>query len=178
MKIKRTVELKTKTFEVGDVFSVKLKDGQNIDFMAMQQQDKNMLFMAVQCLNQRYTMKDIKEKDILNTEILDLFPKKLKKKLIPFENGSLLRLPREKEVFGENKIGADEGDIIQFEPMKYRYNRIGFSNEENYVWWWLDTPNSATPPSFFAVVGSGGSLGSHNASCAIGVRPLLQIENR
>lgn len=85
-----------------------------------------------------YEESDLRKK--LNGEILNLFPAELKTMMAPFDNGDLLRLPTEKEIFGENYYGEYESPYVkQWKPMKKRRNRMAFdgSKEENLQWYWL-----------------------------------------
>lgn len=60
--------------------------------------------------------------------------------MAPFDNGDLLRLPTEKEIFGENYYGEYESPYVkQWKPMKKRRNRMAFdgTKDENLQWYWL-----------------------------------------
>lgn len=112
----------------------------------------------------------------LNSEVLELYPDKLRKIMIPFENGDMLRIPTEKEIFGENINGDDhEGeDIKQFECMKEQRNRIAFQGSKTNDWEWYWLQNVVANVSF-AVCSRGGYASFGSASAAHGVRPLLRI---
>lgn len=94
-----------------------------------------MVFCLVDCLPSEHPMNSTstneggyEESDLrkkLNGEILNLFPAELKAMMTPFDNGDLLRLPTEKEIFGENYYGEYESPYVkQWKPMKKRRNRI------------------------------------------------------
>ena len=112
MKVKRMIKSDVDTFKVGDIIKVKLTDGVKVQAMAMQQEEDGMIFCLVDCLPGEYPMNSTRtneggyeESDLrkkLNGEILNLFPVELTDMMIPFDNGDLLRLPTEKEIFGEN----------------------------------------------------------------------------
>ena len=109
MKVKRTIKLETDTLKIGDIIKVKLTDGVKVQAMAMQQEEDGMIFCLVDCLPGEYPMNSTRtnkggyeESDLrkkLNGEILNLFPVELTDMMIPFDNGVLLRLPTEKEIF-------------------------------------------------------------------------------
>ncbi len=85
-----------------------------------------MLFIFEDCLKDECSMNEI-----LNDEILDgiykKIPKKIRKRKVDFGDGEYLRLPTEKEIFGVNEYGKEEGEEVeQFECMKKRKHRIAF----------------------------------------------------
>lgn len=186
MKVERLNKIETATFELGDVIKFKLNDGEKVEAMAVKQEDDGMVFLLVDCLEQEYSMNatdtteggyeasDLREK--LNGEILDRFPQKIKARMVPFDNGDPLRLPTEKEIFGENPWGEDEHESVErFKGMKKRRNRMAFQgNNGDPEWYWLQNPveNSA---AFFAGVSSHGLAYCYSASYAFGVRPAFKI---
>ena len=98
--------------------------------------------------------------------------------MVAFQNGDLLRLPTEKEIFGENRYGEYESeDVTQFEPMKLRRNRIAFQGMNGaWEWWWLANKVRGSAANFAYVNGTG-FAGCLNASYATGVRPAFKIKN-
>ena len=137
MKVKGMIEYDVDTFKVGDVIEVKLADGVKVQAMAVQQEEDGMVFCLVDCLPSEHPMNSTstneggyEESDLrkkLNGEILNLFPAELKAMMTPFDNGDLLRLPTEKEIFGENYYGEYESPYVkQWKPMKKRRNRMAF----------------------------------------------------
>ena len=135
MKVRRTEKIKVNTFRVGDVIRFKLSDGEKVEMLAVKEESDGMIFCFADCLAKEYSMNeqntneggwdasDLRKK--LNSEILDRFPRKIRKLLLPFENGDMLRLPTEKEIFGSNPCGEDEPESVsQWKPMKQRKNRI------------------------------------------------------
>lgn len=188
MKVRRTEKIKVNTFRVGDVIRFKLSDGEKVEMLAVKEESDGMIFCFADCLAKEYSMNeqntneggwdasDLRKK--LNSEILDRFPRKIRKLLLPFENGDMLRLPTEKEIFGSNQCGEDEPESVsQWKPMKQRKNRIASQGlNGGWEWYWLQNrvPNSAA--SFAAVDGdSYASCGA--ASHANGVRPVVKIKN-
>ena len=181
MKVYRNVEIKTEEIQVGDVIRFSLKNGENAEAMAVEKQADGMVFCFVDCLEKEYPMNTSEggyEKSflrkVLNSEIVDLFPDDLREKMIPFANGDLLKIPSEKEMFGENVYSDEPEDCEQWEPMKDRRNRIAFQGSRTGVmeWTWLrDVVNA----SGFASVYSTGSSVYSSASASNGVRPTFKI---
>lgn len=188
MKVRRTEKIKVNTFRVGDVIRFKLSDGEKVEMLAVKEESDGMIFCFADCLAKEYSMNeqntneggwdasDLRKK--LNSEILDRFPRKIRKLLLPFENGDMLRLPTEKEIFGSNQCGEDEPESVsQWKPMKQRKNRIASQGlNGGWEWYWLQNrvPNSA---AYFADVGGYGYANCDNASGADGVRPVVKIKN-
>jgi hypothetical protein len=190
MKVKRMIKSDVDTFKVGDIIKVKLTDGVNVQAMAMQQEEDGMIFCLVDCLPGEYPMNSTRtneggyeESDLrkkLNGEILNLFPAELKAMMAPFDNGDLLRLPTEKEIFGENYYGEYESPYVkQWKPMKKRRNRMAFdgSKDENLQWYWLMNKVRESATLFSYVSGAGGA-NYDGASLSLGVRPAFKIKNR
>lgn len=187
MKLFRTNEIDTNEYKIGDVISFTLTDGEEVEAMAVKPVEDGMLFCFVDCLKKAYRMnrKDTNEggyfasdlRGILNGEILDRFPVELRSRLLPLENGDLLRLPSEREIFGENSYGAEESDEVeQWECMKDRRNRIAFPGENagKWEWYWLQNVVEDTAAAF-AFVSCCGRAGYYSASYASSVRPAFKI---
>lgn len=190
MKVKRMIKSDVDTFKVGDIIKVKLTDGVKVQAMAMQQEEDGMIFCLVDCLPGEYPMNSTRtneggyeESDLrkkLNGEILNLFPAELKAMMAPFENGDLLRLPTEKEIFGENYYGEYESPYVkQWKPMKKCRNRMTFdgTKDENLQWYWLMNKVRESAP-LFSNVSSYGRANTNHASGSFGVRPAFKIKNR
>lgn len=185
MEIKRMVNAEG-TFEVEDIISFELASGEKVQAMAMEQTDKGMLFMLVDCLATEYRMNsrstnkggydatELRKK--LNGEILASFPDEVRKRMAAFDNGDYLRLPTEKEIFGENVYGEEEPDSVkQFEPMKERRNRIAFQGMNgDWEWYWLANAVKNTAACFASVDDDGGASCSF-ASYSRGVRPAFLL---
>ena len=188
MKVKRTEEVDVQQFRVGDIIHFELSDGEKVEMLAVKEEDEGMIFCSSDCLEKECRMNrkntnaggwdasDLRKK--LNGEILDRFPQKIRKLLLPFENGDLLRLPTEKEIFGSNPCGEDEPESVsQWKPMKQRKNRIASQGlNGGWEWYWLQNrvPNSA---AYFAGANSIGLCDCYNASTEAGVRPVAKIKN-
>lgn len=147
-----------------------------------------MVFMLLDCLKETCQMNrdDTNDggyeesylREQLKTEYLERFPASLRLNMVPFENGDLLRIPTEREIFGENRYGEEEPDTVeQFEPMKKRRNRLasdGLNGGYQYYWIKNKRVGSATD---FCSVGNGGNAYYLSASYSLGVRPLYRIRN-
>lgn len=179
MQVLRTIEAEAGNpplFCVGDVLAFELMDGEKVEAMAMKETDQGMIFCFVDCLKDEENMHDLPGK--LNTTILERFPKEIRDVMGKFPDGRFLRLPTEKETFGCNEIGADEGDDVQqWEPMKDRRNRIAFQGlHGDSEWWWTETPDK-DDAAHFAFASNSGYCSYNHASGSYGVRPAFLISN-
>ena len=99
--------------------------------------------------------------------------------MVAFDDGDMLSIPTEKEIFGTNEYGEEESaDIKQLECMKQRRNRIAFQGfgTDVWEWYWLANRHKSSA-SLFAGVGNVGYSGYSIASYSRGVRPLFCIKN-
>lgn len=188
MKLFRTMETAADNgYMVGDVIAFTLTDGEEVEALAVKQEQDGMIFCLVDCLNQEYSMNeedsnrggyeatDLRVK--LNGEILERFPADIREKMVAFANGDYLRLPTEKEIFGCNDYGkAEPDDVQQWEPMKQRKNRIAFQGKgtDRWEWYWLQNAHKRYA-AFFAYVYYNGNANDGDASYASGVRPAFKI---
>lgn len=190
MKLFRTMETAADNgYMVGDVIAFSLTDGEEVEALAVKQEQDGMIFCLVDCLNQEYPMNkedsnrggyeatDLRMK--LKGEILDRFPAGIREKMVAFANGDYLRLPTEKEIFGCNEYGKAEPDNVQqWEPMKQRRNRIAFQGKgtDRWEWYWLQNAHKRYV-ALFALFSSNGDAYCNGASGAGGVRPAFKISN-
>lgn len=190
MKVKRNMMVDVELFEVGDIIKFKLNDGEKVQAMAVKETSKGMLFMLVDCLAKEYPMftslEDMTEdyftyensdlRKALNSEIIARFPEKIRSRMVTLDNGDMLRIPTEREIFGENVYGQEESDTVKrFKPMKKRRNRIAFQGKEGaWEWYWLMNRHKDSA-SLFAVVYGGGSADCGAASNPLGVRPVFLL---
>ena len=198
MEVKRTIKTDVESFELGDVISFKLKDGEKVQAKAVKQTDEGMLFFTVDCLKDEYQMfknpgwieimdtnyfnSDLRH--ALNGEILDRFPDEIRSRMVGMriDNESnmffdLLRIPTEREIFGENPYSKDESDtVVQFKGMQNRRNRMAFQGSKTgtWEWYWLQNRVEDTS-SIFAVVIHTGLVGYYSASNSLGVRPAFLL---
>lgn len=190
MKVKRNMMVDVELFEVGDIIKFKLNDGEKVQAMAVKETSKGMLFMLVDCLAKEYPMftslEDMTEdyftyensdlRKALNSEIIARFPEKIRSRMVTLDNGDMLRIPTEREIFGENVYGQEESDTVKrFKPMKKRRNRIAFQGKEGaWEWYWLMNRHKDSA-SYFALVNSNGIAGCNGASNPYGVRPVFLL---
>lgn len=155
--------------------------------MAVNQESDGMLFCLVDCLADEYSMNDTNTNEggyeysdlrkELNTEIIARFPADIKAMMVPFKNGDFLRLPTEKEIFGENWYGEHESSHVQqWKPMRQRRNRIAFQGKNgSWEWYWLQN-KCRDSAAGFACVASGGNADYTNASYSYGVRLVFKLK--
>lgn len=189
IEVKRMVKVNVNTVQVGDIIKVKLTDGVKMQAMAMQQEEDGMIFCMVDCPPGEYPMNSTRtneggyEESVLrkklNGEILTLFPVELTDVMIPFENGDFLRIPTEREIFGENRYGEYESpNVKQWRLMKKRRNRMACdgTKDGHLQWYWLMNKlrESATG---FSGVSCNGRADGNSASSSFGVRPVFKIKN-
>ena len=197
MEVTRKTKIETEAFELGDIIKFKLADGQKVKAMAVRQDENGTLFVTVDCLKDRYPMfknpgamgsmeicyfnSDLRH--YLNKEVLKLFPEEIRSRMniMPVGNNEydLLRIPTEREIFGENPYGEEESkEVKRFKGMKKRRNRIAFrateDNKEAWEWYWLQNRVEDTAARF-AVVGSAGFASYYGASGSLGVRPVFLL---
>lgn len=186
MKVKRTVKVKNpERYEVGDIISFKLTNGEKVEALAVKEDNENMLFCLVDCLNDEYQMNSNNTTEggfeaselntYLNVKIIRLFPEKIKKNMVPFENEKYLRIPTEREIFGEAKYGNEPDSVEQWKPMKKRKNRIaGLGKNGELDWYWLASVASST---LFCACYLYGFASYSGASYTNGVRPVFLLKN-
>lgn len=194
MKVYRTSEvLAGGRYEVGDIVSYTMEDGEEVEAIAVKEEfDKHgnlcMVFILLDCLKEECRMNrdDTNDggyeesylREQLRTEYLERFPASLRLNMVPFENGDLLRIPTEREVFGENRYGEEEPDTVeQFEAMKKRRNRMALDGSNGGTQaYWLQNKRVRSAATFGLVNFSGGAH-YYSASLSFGVRPLYRIRN-
>lgn len=193
MLVKRTMEINAESFKIGDVIDFELTDGEEVQAMAVEEAPKGMIFVLVDCLMKEYLMFEdidsINEDEIsymtsdlrkaLNGEILERFPKEIKDRMIPVNTeGDMLRIPTEREIFGENRYGQEEAETVKrWKPMKKKRNRIAFQGKEGaWGWYWLMIRHKEHV-SDFANVAYSGNADYSNVGYPFGVRPVLLLKN-
>lgn len=190
MKVKRNMAVEVEQFEVGDIIKFKLNDGEKVQAMAVKQTDKGMLFVLMDCLAKEYpmfnSMEDMTDdyftyensdlRKALNGEILSRFPEEIRSRMVTLDNGDMLRIPTEREIFGENIYGQEEPDTVKrWKPMKKKRNRIAFQGKEGaWEWYWLMNRHKEYASYFAGVTGSGDADYSY-ASDPDGVRPVFLL---
>ena len=196
MEVKRTIKTDVESFEMGDVISFTLKDGEKVQAEAVKKTDEGMMFITVDCLKDAYQMFKntgwMRSMDInyfnsdlrraINGKILDRFPDEIRSRMVGMRIGDsdsvdFLRIPTEREIFGENPYSKDESDtVVQFKGMKNRRNRIAFQGSKTGTWEWYWLQNRVENTfSKFARVDSAGNLSYGGASHSNGVRPVFLL---
>ena len=189
MKVKRTIKIETNSFVVGDIIKFKLTDGEKVQAMAVKEEDGGMLFCMVDCLrdaecpmNETYTNADgYENSDLrkkLNTEIIARFPADIKAMMVPFESGDYLRLPTEKEVFGENIRGEYESPYVkQWKPMRQYWGKFACDGKNgSRTSYWLQNKNMDSNTGF-VYVDYDGELWNSRPCYEKGIRPVFKLVN-
>ena len=184
MEVVRKIKLKAEKFKPGDIISFELTDGEKVRARAVKREKNGMLFCMVDCLKQEeqmnsrdtnkggYEASDLRKK--LNSDILDRFPAEIRDRMNPMENGDLLRIPTEREIFGENKYG-DSDNAEQWPCMKQVRNRIALLGYNgNLPWYWLQN-RSRNSASYFCLVYYYERANATYASSSCGVRPVFLL---
>lgn len=191
MEVKRKMTVDTEMFELGDIISFKLTTGEKVQARAVQETPEGMLFVTVDCLKEEQPMfkntDDMEDEDfsydnsdlrkVLNGAILASFPAEIRDRMkVVYGDSDLLRIPSEKEIFGMNEYGQEEGKVKQFKGMKNRRNRIAWQGSKTgaFEWYWLMNRHKEYA-SLFAGVNGSGLANSGDASTSYGVRPVFLL---
>lgn len=184
MKVTRRVEIETNEFRVGDQIRVgrytatcQKTAEEGALFLLDQYLDEGMPMNEDDANEGGYMASDLRKR-LNSDEILTDF-EELRDRMVPFNNGDLLRLPFYGELFGHDdwySSGAVEPDNCeQWDLMKDRRNRIAERNGERYEWGWLQNRQKNSAPSI-CFVSNGGNASYWAASASIGVRPAFLIK--
>ena len=178
MEVMREVKMKAEKLQIGDRIRIDLQ-GENHTATAIRDEGDGMLFLLDECLDEAHSMNgsdntdggyDASEMRKFLWELTETFPEKLRKRMVAFENGDLLRLLTITEMCGvDEKLNDCEGQI---EWMKDRRHRIACRKGREYELGWTSTVVSGAD---FAHVCSGGLAGCRYASDPLGVRPAFKI---
>lgn len=191
MEVKRKMTVDTEMFELGDIISFKLTTGEKVQARAVKETPDGMLFVTVDCLKEEQQMfkntDDMEDEDfsydnsdlrkVLNGASLASFPVEIRDRMkVVYGDSDLLRIPSEKEIFGENQYGQEEGKVKQFKGMKNRRNRIAWQGSKTgaFEWYWLMNRHKEYA-SLFACVSLNGSANYCRASYSYGVRPVFLL---
>lgn len=197
-----------------DVLNFTLKNGETVEAIPVKETPDGTLYCFRDCVRLQFPMvmtgkcvlpaegsadaRMIREKyaftdlnKFLNTYILDLFPDNVRKNMIPAFNkvsdsvGEYLRIPYEKEIFGTNVCGIDDGDDVeQWECMKDNRTLRSAKVEGKIDLYWLRTPyNTDADPNYrdgkltldVFTIGANG-IPVYEVSCrAHGIRPVFMM---
>ncbi len=178
MKVIREVKMKAEKLQLGDRIKVNLP-GEKHTAVAIKDEGDGMLFLFDEYLDEARPMN---KSDSTNggydasgmrkflRELEENFPEKLRKCMVPFENGDMLRLLTITEFCGVDKgFNSCDGQI---EWMKDRRHRIASRKGAEYECGWTSTVVSGAT---FANVHGGGDADCLRASLPLGVRPAFKI---
>lgn len=122
-----------------------------------------------------YAASDLR-KYLQSEEALADFDEELRARMVPFENGDLLRIPTHAELFaGEDADDYEEIAGEQWPLMKDRRNRLAMRRNQ-WEWGWLMNRFLDEDEDAFGYVYSLGSAGSAGASGLNGVRRAFLIK--
>lgn len=194
MEVIRKITVDTELFELGDTISFELTTGEQVQAMAVRETPNGMLFMFIDCLKTEqkmfenvnnaevvdYAHSDLRKK--LNGEILESFPEEIRERMVGMRVGQtncfdMLRIPTEREIFGENPYGEDEPKSVRrFYGMEERRNRIAWQGSKTgeFEWYWLQNKVEDSA-SYFADVSGNGSAYYDSAGSSYGVRPVFLL---
>ena len=194
MEVIRKITVDTELFELGDTISFELTTGEQVQAMAVRETPNGMLFMFVDCLKTEqkmfenvnnaevvdYAHSDLRKK--LNGEILESFQEEIRERMVGMRVGQtncfdMLRIPTEREIFGENPYGEDEPKSVRrFYGMEERRNRIAWQGSKTgeFEWYWLQNKVEDSASGFAHVNGNGFAY-YYNASGSCGVRPVFLL---
>lgn len=194
MEVIRNMTIDTELFELGDIISFTLTTGEKVKAKAIRETPNGMLFITVDCLKDKWRMfenpdgaekvdyehSDLRKK--LNGEILESFPEEIKGRMVGMRVGQtnrfdMLRIPTEREIFGENPSGKDEPvSVRRFHGMENRRERIAFLGSETGTWEWYWLQNKVEDSAFyFACVDSIGRADYDDTFDSFGVRPVFLL---
>ena len=170
------------TIRVEDEIITKDKDGTAI-FVVADIRDGWITFVRKFVLQDDKPMKR-KDFDLiqwLNSDYMETLDADLKAMMIAPEGQQLIDLPREIDVFGENRYGAHE-EGSRWEYFKKLNNRIcGTGDDAEYSeWWWMNTQHKASAADFCncSDCGDAGYSGASDAGRYVRPRFILAQRNR
>lgn len=182
MKALRQQEVSIQTvgeFKVGD----QIKIGKYTATCQKVTKKEGAIFLLDQYLDKAYPMNkentneggyeasDLR-KELQKEEVLEIFSS-VRERMVPFENGDLLRIPYVEELFGNDDY-YEPSKKKQWALMKDRRNRIASRKDDEYEWGWLQNKVKSSAAAFAIVIYDGyapGSLASHSR----GVRPVFRL---
>lgn len=194
MEVMRNMTIDTELFELGDIISFTLTTGEKVKAKAIRETPNGMLFITVDCLKDEqkmfenpgraekvdYEHSDLRKK--LNGKIFESFPEEIKGRMVGMRVGQtncfdMLRIPTEREIFGENPYGEDEPvSVRRFYGMENRRESIAFQGSETGTWEWYWLQNKVEDSaSYFACVYYYGGARYYDASFSYGVRPVFLL---
>lgn len=179
MKALREVKMEVTRYEIGDRTKVRFASEAHYA-TAIFQNEGCMMFLMDECLNEAWPMNegggieggyDASDLRKRLAEKADEIPKKLHKRMVPFENGDYLGLLSGAEVFGDAEGFKYRGNPIPW--FRDKKHRAGFRKNGAESWWLRD----AVPVVDFAYVNYFGDARHYSASNSLGVRSAFKIKN-
>lgn len=180
MEIKRKITIETDEIQIGDQIRVN-----KYTATCQALTDKGALFLLDQYLDEAYQMNrkstnkggydasNLREA-LRSAEVLDIFAD-YHTRMVPFDNGDLLRIPTMTEMFGEvyDWAGPTDNEGKPWPLMQELRNRVAYRGN-CWEWGWLQNIRKGSA-ALFCSVNSGGFAGYWGASGSLGVRPAFLI---
>lgn len=188
MKVKRVVEMKVNSFEIGDQIKVKVKGLGSFSATAHRITEQGTLFIFNNPVVRRVMNKEMTNEggfmasDLhqwMNETLVMLFPKKLKVRMRPVNDaGDLLKLPTYGQMFGH-----DDDDYEYIEPdnddqlllMQNEKNRICVCGEHVCQYWLENAFKREASSTDFCIVGDDGNMHYEYAFSSAEVLPVFLI---
>ena len=172
-------------YKVGDLISFELGNGESAEALGIKDEGDGVIFVFVDCLKREYPMNTERRdggyaksslRNVLNSDVLHLFPYEIRNQMVPFESGDLVRIPTARELFG-NEV-YDRGENAQWTLMEDLRNRIAYAGFRSKLWtcYWLQDTTVRSSSVFFDVVTSTGERSNCIAVTSLGVRPVFKLK--
>lgn len=190
MVVDRVRNIDVGRVELGDVIAFTLKTEELVKAMAVQETSNGVLYITVDCVAAKKfnmsitknTVIDYEHSDLrrfLNNEILGRFPDEIRERMAGMQakdgGVDLLRIPTEKEIFGENKMGKDEGNVKQFFGMGDVHNRISV-RDESTCYYWLQNRKRGDADTDVACVRTDGTAWFSDTRGYLGIRLVFCLK--
>ena len=169
------------TVELGDMISMRLLDGTEVDLVVTNQDDKTVRLESRDCLDVNTSARGLA--DYLE-KVYKLLPDALKKRVVEVERAHLdsdgaryterckLFVPAASELFSPDECYGDKGLYEQLEWYKDVHNRVRADCKGgDSHWYWTSSPFSSNS-SHFCYVSSFGSASNSAASSTYGLAPF------
>lgn len=174
----------------GDIIPITLKNGEQHDIVATQDEHGKWHFVFCNCLSQTARMNDTwtnkggwtacKMRGYLNNEVFSLLPDDLQAVIVPtkvvqivdgkrVETEDKLWLPSESQIFGQTVWAGEEPEDTQLAWYKNTQNRVK-TRDSNTVWYWERSAYAGSSGSFCFVT-SDGNADYYTANYSAGVSP-------
>lgn len=143
---------------------ITLKDGQENRLILVD--EKNNIFMFDYVLRHKYSYDVLTdEPNTLDNKVLPFVPDEIRQIMLPFQNGSYIRLQTKEEV-------------LSFEYYKDIRNRIGIDTKEGVVRYLLADKDSeeSTNNMYNIIMDNDGYLSLENRYNICSIRPLIKIK--